>query len=55
VGDLDNYDKGPLDAMVQSGLFFEDDIQVVFLVSAKRYQRPNEQACVNILWFDFDM
>jgi len=54
-GDIDNYDKGPMDAMVKSKLFFEDDVQVVFLISVKRYQKENETPCVHTIWFDFDM
>lgn len=55
VGDIDNYDKAPLDAMVKSGCFFEDDIQVVFMISIKRYANDREQPCCNVVWFDFDM
>lgn len=54
-GDIDNYDKGPFDSMVKSKLFFEDDIQIVFLISVKRYQRENEDVGVHVIWFDFDM
>lgn len=54
-GDLDNYDKSPLDAMVKSGMFWEDDIQVCFMISIKRYAKEREEPCVNVTWFDFDM
>lgn len=54
-GDIDNYDKGPMDAMVKSKLFFEDDVQVVFLISVKRYQKENEEVGVHTIWFAFDM
>ena len=53
-GDLDNYDKGPLDAMVKSKLFWVDDIQITFMISIKRYVKPLEEACVNVTWFGFE-
>ena len=55
LGDIDNYDKGPFDAMVKSKLFFEDDVQIVFMISVKRYQKENEAPGIHVIWFDFDM
>jgi len=54
-GDLDNYDKGPLDAMVKSGCFWQDDVQVMFMISVKRFAKDNETPCVNVTWFDFEI
>ena len=51
--DIDNYDKGPLDAMVKSGRFFDDDVQVVFLTSVKRFTKEGEEASCHITWFAF--
>jgi Holliday junction resolvase RusA-like endonuclease len=42
VGDVDNYLKGPLDAITKSEMFWLDDIQVISLHGTKRYQKPNE-------------
>lgn len=42
VGDVDNYLKGPLDAITKAEMFWEDDIQVICLSGTKRYQRTNE-------------
>jgi Holliday junction resolvase RusA-like endonuclease len=43
VGDLDNYEKGILDALVHCGLFLRDDIQIIKLSSTKRYQKSKEE------------
>jgi Holliday junction resolvase RusA-like endonuclease len=42
VGDIDNYLKGPLDAITKAEMFWEDDIQVICLSGTKRYQKPKE-------------
>lgn len=51
-GDVDNYAKGPMDAMTQSELeaFWNDDDQVVWMTAIKRYAEPDEEPHVNI-WF----
>lgn len=43
VGDVDNYLKGILDALVKCELFFKDDIQIIELTGAKRYQKSKEE------------
>lgn len=42
VGDVDNFLKGPLDAITKVGMFWKDDVQVVRLVGSKRYQNKDE-------------
>ena len=48
VGDVDNYLKGILDALVKSELFFKDDTQIIKLEGSKRYQRKNEEFGMSI-------
>lgn len=43
IGDVDNYAKGPLDAITESGRVWDDDDQVVVLVSTKRFTKPGEE------------
>jgi Holliday junction resolvase RusA-like endonuclease len=43
-GDVDNYAKGPLDAITKAGRHWYDDVQVEVLVSSKRFAAPGEQA-----------
>jgi Holliday junction resolvase RusA-like endonuclease len=43
-GDVDNYAKGPLDAITKAGLHWYDDVQVEVLISSKRFAAPGEQA-----------
>ena len=50
VGDVDNYAKGPLDAMTKSGRFWEDDKQVVGLTVCKRYCHSDELPHMLIEW-----
>lgn len=45
VGDLDNYAKGILDAITQSGAIWHDDKQVVSLVITKQY---SDSPCILI-------
>lgn len=42
IGDVDNYLKGPLDALTKVGMFWHDDTQIVHLVGFKRYQKDGE-------------
>jgi len=42
VGDIDNYLKGPLDAITKAEMFWVEDIQVISLKGTKRYQKPKE-------------
>jgi Holliday junction resolvase RusA-like endonuclease len=48
VSDLDNLEKGILDALVKCELFFNDDIQIIKLSARKRYQKENEPFGMNI-------
>jgi len=42
VGDVDNYAKSILDAITKRERIWRDDDQVVLLVTAKRFARPDE-------------
>jgi Holliday junction resolvase RusA-like endonuclease len=46
VGDVDNYAKGPLDALKKAGIYTDDD-QVVWLKVTKRYG-PKEGVVVRV-------
>lgn len=43
-GDVDNYAKGPLDAITHSERYWKDDVQVIDLVSRKRFAAKGEPA-----------
>lgn len=43
-GDVDNYAKGPLDAITKAARHWHDDVQVTALVSTKRFADPGEDA-----------
>lgn len=47
-GDVDNYAKGPLDAMTKVEKFWRDDAQIETLVVTKRFARPDEKPGVHI-------
>lgn len=42
-GDVDNYAKGPLDVITKSEKVWEDDDQVVALLTTKRYAEAGEE------------
>jgi len=42
-GDVDNYAKGPLDAITNIGGYWKDDRQILCLVSSKRFAHRAEQ------------
>lgn len=48
IGDVDNFLKGPLDALTKVGMFWNDDVQVVDLRGTKRYQRAGEAFGMNL-------
>jgi len=48
VGDVDNFLKGPLDAITKVGMFWVDDVQVLDLRGKKRYQNKGEDFGMNI-------
>lgn len=48
VGDVDNYLKGPLDAITKIGMFWTDDTQIIGLSGTKRYQKSNEDFGMHI-------
>ena len=48
VGDVDNYLKGPLDALTRVGAWHDDD-QVQIAYPTKRYAKPGEEPGVNIV------
>jgi len=41
-GDIDNYTKGPLDVITKVGGYWQDDRQVVGLISSKRFADKDE-------------
>lgn len=50
-GDVDNYDKSPLDAMTKAEKFWTDDDQVVGLIAFKRFAEPGEKPGIYASWF----
>lgn len=51
-GDVDNYAKGPLDVMTKAEKFWEDDDQVVLLLTSKRFAAPDEEPHVRIYYYE---
>jgi Holliday junction resolvase RusA-like endonuclease len=47
-GDVDNFLKGPLDAITKAGMIWEDDIQITRLIGIKRYAKAGEQVGMKI-------
>jgi Holliday junction resolvase RusA-like endonuclease len=54
VGDVDNYLKGPLDAITKVEMFWKDDIQVIDLHGTKRYAKSNEEFGMHITIHELD-
>lgn len=48
IGDIDNFLKGPLDALTKVGMLWVDDVQVVDLRGTKRYQKQGESFGMNL-------
>ncbi len=48
-GDVDNFAKGPMDAMTKAGKFWNDDNQVIELLVRKRYAEKGEPEGVHIV------
>lgn len=42
-GDIDNFDKGPMDVLTKDTRVWDDDDQVVLTVAHKRYAEPGEE------------
>lgn len=53
-GDVDNFVKIPLDCMTKSGNFWNDDMQILILHTAKRYTTGDEKPGVNIHWHELE-
>jgi len=51
-GDVDNYAKGPLDVMTKADRFWEDDDQVVMLITTKRFAAPDEEPHVRVYYYE---
>lgn len=49
-GDVDNFAKGPMDAITKAEKIWKDDSQVSFMAVTKRYAAPGESPGVNIYW-----
>ena len=43
-GDVDNFAKGPLDVITKVGGYYDDDNQIVTLISVKRFAAFGEEA-----------
>lgn len=43
-GDVDNFAKGPLDVITKVGGYYDDDNQVVMLLTSKRFAEYGEEA-----------
>jgi len=53
-GDIDNYAKGPLDALTKAGGYWHDDRQVKTLIASKRFAIKAEKPCTKIWIFTCD-
>jgi len=53
-GDIDNYVKGPLDAMTAGKRFWKDDTQVVGLKAFKRYAEDGEVPGFFVHWIELE-
>lgn len=54
MGDVDNFAKGPMDLMTKSKKFWNDDRQVVGLVTTKRWIGPNEEPGFRMSWCEVE-
>lgn len=53
IGDCDNYEKALWDAMTKEG-FWEDDDQIVYNTTEKRYAEPGESPHINVEVYEYD-
>ena len=49
IGDIDNFAKAPLDAITQSKMVWEDDVQITELTCSKRYQNKDEPFGIKVI------
>jgi Holliday junction resolvase RusA-like endonuclease len=54
-GDVDNYAKGPLDALQKATDLFADDNQVVLLTVAKRFAEPGEEPSTTLHVYELEV
>lgn len=54
-GDVDNFAKGPLDALTKAEKMFHDDDQIVGLLAFKRYTEPGEEPGITINYLEVDI
>ena len=54
-GDIDNYVKGPLDAITRADFGWVDDDQIVELHVVKRFAEPSEQPKSIVTWYEMNL
>ncbi len=51
---MDNFSKGPLDLLTKTESVWNDDRQIVFLATAKRFAEEGEEPGFKIWWCEID-